>query len=81
VAKRPEDDILTKTYQSYKAQQEGIAPEDMDAYMAMENRKKEETAYMASNPQLVLRQGKFQETSGEFIQFKRQNITKWGGLS
>ena len=47
----------------------------------MENRKKEETAYMASNPQLVLRQGKFQETSGEFIQFKRQNITKWGGLS
>ena len=28
-----------------------------------------------------MKQGKFQETSPEFIQFKRQNITKWGGLS
>ena len=55
VAKRPEEDILTRTFQSFKAQQEGVAPEDMDNYRAMEHQKKEETAYMASNPQLIMR--------------------------
>ena len=50
VPKREGDDILSKTYQSFKAQQEGVPPEEMDNYRQMENQKKQETAYMASNP-------------------------------
>jgi len=64
---REGEDILSRTYQSFKAQQEGVSPEDMDQYRQMENQKKQETAYMASNPQLIMRQGKFQEASPEFI--------------
>ena len=33
---------------------------------------------MATNPQLILSQGKFDIESPEYQQFKRQNITKWG---
>ena len=36
---------------------------------------------MATTPQLVLKQGKFDDKSTEYNQFKRQNITKWGTLS
>lgn len=35
----------------------------------------------ASNQQILMRQGKIDETTSEFVSFKRQNITKWGGLS
>ena len=36
---------------------------------------------MATNPQLTLKKGKFDDKSQEFVQFKRQNITKWGVVS
>lgn len=36
---------------------------------------------MAANPQLMMKEGKFDEESPEFQQFKRQNITKWGSLT
>ena len=36
---------------------------------------------MATNPQLILKNGKFDEASPEYAPFKRQNITKWGVVS
>ena len=36
---------------------------------------------MATNPQLIMKSGKFDTDSAEYAQFKRQNITKWGVVS
>lgn len=31
--------------------------------------------------QILIRQGKVDEQTPEFVQFKRQNITRWGALT
>ena len=36
---------------------------------------------MATNPQLVLRNGRFDVSSSDYVHFKRQNITRWGVIS
>ena len=36
---------------------------------------------MATNPQLIMRNGRFDDQGPEYTAFKRQNITRWGGLS
>lgn len=36
---------------------------------------------MATNPQLVMKNGRFDDKGQEYKTFKRQNITKWGVVS
>lgn len=36
---------------------------------------------MATNPQLVMKNGRFDDKGQEYTTFKRQNITKWGVVS
>ena len=36
---------------------------------------------MASNPQIFMKNGRFDENGPEYIAFKRQNITRWGVVS
>ena len=80
VVRRDEDDLLAKTYQSFKLQQEGMTQAEADHFQqaTVANR---ETQYMATNPQLVMKKGKFDEVCPEFVTFKRQNITRWGIVS
>ena len=80
VAKRPDEDLLNKTYQSFMLQQEGMTQEEADEFQKMQSQQRE-TQYMATNPQLIMKKGKFDDTTPEYAQFKRQNITKWGVVS
>lgn len=57
-----------------------MTQEEADEFQKMQAQQRE-TQYMATNAQLVLKQGKFDEKSPEYAQFKRQNITKWGVVS
>ena len=57
-----------------------MSQEEADEFQKMQTQQRE-TQYMSTNPQLVLKKGKFDDTSPEYIQFKRQNITKWGVVS
>ena len=71
VPKRDEDDLLVKTYQSFKLQQEaGMSQEEADEFQKMQNQQRE-TQYMATNPQLIMKGGRFDEKSAEYGQFKR----------
>ena len=36
---------------------------------------------MATNPQIMMRNGRFDVDSTEYAAFKRKNITKWGIIS
>ena len=78
--KRDEDDLLAKTYQSFQLQQEGMTQDEADEFQKMQSQHRE-TQYMATNPQLIMKGGKFDDNSAEYAQFKRQNITKWGVCS
>jgi hypothetical protein len=36
---------------------------------------------MASNATIMLKNGRFDDQQPQFVQFKRQNIIKWGAIS
>jgi hypothetical protein len=54
---------------------------DQDSIDMNAQRKNQETAHIATNPQLIMNKGRFDEESAEYLQFKRQNIMKWGIIS
>ena len=49
--------------------------DEADEFQKMQSQHRE-TQYMATNPQLIMKGGKFDDNSAEYAQFKRQNITK-----
>ena len=63
--KRDDNDLLAKTYQSFKLQQEGMTQEEADEFQRMQSQHRE-TQYMATNPQLILKNGKFDESTPEY---------------
>lgn len=54
------NDLLAKTYQSFKLQQEGMSQNEADNFQKMQSQQRE-TQYMATNPQLIMKSGKFDD--------------------
>lgn len=65
VPARNEDNLLAKTYESFKLQQEGMTQEEADEFQKMQLQNRE-TQYMATNPQLIMKKGKFQDETPEY---------------
>lgn len=58
-----------------------VTAQELDNFHVYQSLKQRENEYMSQNPTILMRNGHFDENEPGFIQFKRQNIIKWGAIS